>query len=91
VLKCTIDIAGGQSLRGINYHNTGAQEVSTTETTVEANTSSISAVARGSSKAECFGLTLNTTLTSHFTTGNAIATERKTKESGAAMIGIWWE
>jgi hypothetical protein len=87
-LKCTIDIAGGQDLTGINYHNIGAVGA-TTETTVEANTSDITVQARGTSDPECFGLPRNTNLKAHYTTGNAIATGEEDNETGA-MKGAWW-
>jgi hypothetical protein len=88
-LKCTIDIAGGQKLTGINYHNIGAVG-ETTETTVEVNTSAITLQARGATDAECFGLPRNTNLNSHFTTGNAIATGEEDKETSPTMTGAWW-
>jgi hypothetical protein len=89
-LKCTIDIAGGQDLTGINYHNIGTAGTETTETTVEANTSAITVQARGTSDAECFGLPRNTNLTAHYTTGNAIATGEEDKETSPTMTGAWW-
>jgi hypothetical protein len=88
-LKCTMDIAGGQDLTGINYHNIGAVG-ETTETTVEANTSAITTQARGASDAECFGLKRNTNLTAHYTTGNAIATGEEDIAVSPTMTGAWW-